>query len=319
MRARVRYAKLGRLRFVSAIDLGRVWERALRRARLPIAYSEGFHAHPKVSFPDALPLGYASLAEYAELRFTERVDLPEAMARLNASLPEGMDVRSALEVPDGAPRLAKWLRASVWDLAYPVTAAAALPLAARAVTEAGEVLVERLRKEEATTLDLRPAVHHLSTTDAGHGVPTPTVRATLHHVEPPMRPSEVHQALDDAARRVAGVALPAPTVTTRVAQGEPTEEGLREALDGTLVPSHPENPEEATYRDRHPAARRDPGLHDPGLHDGGVHDGGARARGAHDRGAHDGGPHDGGAHDGGSYDHRGVPHPGAHPYPHASR
>lgn len=304
MRARVRYAKLGRLRFVSAIDLGRVWERALRRARLPIAYSEGFHAHPKVSFPDALPLGYASLAEYAELRFTERVDLPEATARLNAALPEGMDVRSALEVADGAPRLAKWLRASVWDLAYPVTAAAALPPAVRAVTEAGEVLVERLRKEEATTLDLRPAVHHLSTTDdAGHGVPTPTVRATLHHVEPPMRPSEVHQALDDAARRVAGVALPAPTVTTRVAQGEPTEEGLREALDGTLVPTHPENPEEATHRDRHPAARRDPGPHDPGPPDGERHDPGPRDRGLHDPGLGDGG----------------APHPGAHPHPHASR
>ncbi len=279
MRARVRYAKLGKLRFVSAIDLGRVWERSLRRARVPIAYSEGFHAHPKVSFPDALPLGYASVAEYAELRFTEPIDLPEAMARLNACLPEGMDVRSAVEVADGAPRLAKWLRASVWDLGYPDAAAAALPPAVRAVVEADEVLVERLRKEERTTLDLRPAIHHLSTTDdADDGVSIPTVRATLHHVEPPMRPSEVHQALDDAARRVAGVALPAPTVTTRIAQGEPTEEGLREALDGTLVPSHPENPEEATYRDRQPAARRDPG-----------------------------------------HDDIGVAHPRAHPHPHAQR
>ncbi len=279
MRARVRYTKRGKLRFVSAIDLGRVWERALRRAGVPIAYSEGFHAHPKVSFPDALPLGYASLAEYAELRFAEPVDLPEAMTRLNACLPEGVDVRSAVEVAEGAPRLAKWLRASVWDLAYPETAAAALPPAVRAVTDAGEVLVARLRKEEATTLDLRPAIHHLSTTDdAEDGVTTPTVRATLHHVEPPMRPSEVHRALDDATRRLAGVALPAPTVTTRIAQGEPTAEGLREALDGTLVPSHPENPEEATYRDRQPAAPRERGDDD-----------------------------------------RGVAHPGAHPHPHAPR
>ena len=59
MRLRVRYRKQGRLRFIGAIDVGRVWERALRRADLPIAYSEGFSPHPKVSFTDALPLGYA--------------------------------------------------------------------------------------------------------------------------------------------------------------------------------------------------------------------------------------------------------------------
>src|SRR5690606_33621749 len=58
MRVRARYAKEGRLRFGSAIDLGRIWERALRKADLPIGYSEGFTPHPKVSFPDALPLGY---------------------------------------------------------------------------------------------------------------------------------------------------------------------------------------------------------------------------------------------------------------------
>ena len=75
MRVRARYAKEGRLRFISAIDLGRVWERALRKADLPIGYSEGFTPHPKVSFPDALALGYASTGEYVELTFEVPVDV----------------------------------------------------------------------------------------------------------------------------------------------------------------------------------------------------------------------------------------------------
>ena len=73
-RLRVRYTKLGRVRFLSARDLTSVWERALRRAELPIAYSEGFSPHPKVSFPDALPVGYASTGEYAELTFAAEID-----------------------------------------------------------------------------------------------------------------------------------------------------------------------------------------------------------------------------------------------------
>jgi radical SAM-linked protein len=89
MRVRARYAKTGKLRFISAIDLGRVWERALRKADLPIAYSEGFSPHPKVSFAEALPLGYASVGEYAELTFATALPVDPAMAPRNAAVPEG--------------------------------------------------------------------------------------------------------------------------------------------------------------------------------------------------------------------------------------
>ena len=101
---------------MSAIDLGRLWERALRKADLPIAYSEGFSPHPKVSFPDALPLGYASSGEYAELTFAAPVALDDAVAALNAALPDGLAVLAATEVAEGTTRLSKWLAASVWDL-----------------------------------------------------------------------------------------------------------------------------------------------------------------------------------------------------------
>src|SRR6056297_4264613 len=95
-RYRIRWTKLGRVRFLSARDLTSVWERALRRAELPIAYSEGFTPHPKVSFPDALPVGYHSTGEYAELTFAAPIVPDRDIARLSDALPVGMDITTYL-------------------------------------------------------------------------------------------------------------------------------------------------------------------------------------------------------------------------------
>lgn len=238
MRVRVRYAKTGKVRFVSAIDMGRIWERALRRADLPIAYSEGYSPHPKVSFPDALPLGYASTGEYAELTFAGPFDLPPAVAALNDALPTGMDLLAARVVADGDPRLSRWLRASVWDLAVDGVDAAALQALADDLDGADEIVVERDRKGEITPTDIRPSL--VSIASAGH-----LVRAVLTHVEPPTRPSELLLALTGAARRRLSD-LPELALATRVAQGHPTDDGVTEALTGTFVPGRPPARQEAT-------------------------------------------------------------------------
>jgi radical SAM-linked protein len=229
-KVRVRYAKTGKLRFVSAIDLGRVWERALRKAVLPIAYSEGFSPHPKVSFPDALPLGYASTGEYAELTFGAPIAIGRAMQDLNAAFVEGCEVLDAVAVAEGAPRLAKWLTASLWQLDYPGTAdEEALAAAVQALWDAEGFVVARERKGKTTELDLRPYVHDLTC----HGA---RVRVVLHHGEPPVRPTEVHQALAGARPDATGrPVLPEPTLITRVAQGAPAEDGVTEALCGEHV------------------------------------------------------------------------------------
>lgn len=229
-RVRVRYAKTGKLRFISAIDLGRIWERALRKANLPIAYSEGFSPHPKVSFPDALPLGYASTGEYAELRFGAPIAVGPAMRDLNAAFVEGCEVLDAVGVADGDPRLAKWLSASLWQIDYPHdTDIEALADAARALRDATELPVGRERKGKTVDIDLRPYVHDLACSET-------CVRVVLLHGEPPVRPTEVQAALAadriDAAGRCA---LPEPTHITRVAQGAPAADGVHEAISGDRV------------------------------------------------------------------------------------
>ena len=102
-RLRIRYAKRGRLRFTSHRDFSRAFERAVFRARVPMAYSSGFNPHPRISYAGAAPTGSASEAEYLEIGLAEVVDPAPCTPTLDEALPDGLDV---LEVVRVARRLA---------------------------------------------------------------------------------------------------------------------------------------------------------------------------------------------------------------------
>ena len=264
-RVRIRYTKEGRARFVSARDLTAVWERALRRAEVPIAYSEGYTPHAKVSFPDALPVGYASTGEYAELTFATPIDPGPALGRCSATLPEGMTITTYLDVPDGAPKLARMLRVTCWELVYPATDQAAgvldeLRRLGERLRAADHVEVTRHRPDGDRVLDVAPAIIDLNATTRreerpdGAGVETaPVLRAVLRNDGPTIRPTDLHTALTvlldpepPGSRRRAEPAgpatpsLPEPVRYRRVAQGEPTDGGLTEALSGAFVGVDPD-------------------------------------------------------------------------------
>jgi len=236
VRYRVRWSKEGRTRFVSARDQSSIWERAIRRADLPIAYSEGFTPHARVSFPDALPVGVASTGEYAELTFAAPIRAEDDLARLSATLPEGMDILTYTEVPAGAPKLASLLRATLWELVWPPVDATALTTllgrrcATLLATTSHEVV--RHRHDGDRTLDVRPAVVALAVatgpTPDGVGSRT-TLRAVLRNDAPTIRPSDLLVALGDGD-------IAPPAIVSRVAQGAPTEDGVVEALAGGLEP-----------------------------------------------------------------------------------
>jgi hypothetical protein len=93
---RMRYEKLGRMKFSSHRDFQRALERAIRRSKIPIAYSAGFSPHPKISYANAAPTGCASLAEYIEIGLTEPVD-PELVKNLiNEALGDGLSIKDAV-------------------------------------------------------------------------------------------------------------------------------------------------------------------------------------------------------------------------------
>lgn len=95
---RLHYSKIGTIRFVGQIELAQALMRAVRRAGLSAAYSRGFHPHMKLSFPEALPLGMESEVSEAYLTLTRRENPQDIRERLNAHLPEGVEITSVSQV-----------------------------------------------------------------------------------------------------------------------------------------------------------------------------------------------------------------------------
>jgi len=219
-RLRIRYAKRGRLRFTSHRDIQRAFERALRRAEVPMAYSAGFSPHPKVSWAGAAPTGTASEAEYVEIAVARRVDPQRLREDLDAALPPDLDV---LEVVEAAtPSLTEQLAASVWRIELPQTDPAQVRKAVDAFMAAETVEVERLMKSGMRTFDTRSAVVSAIVQDGppqgGHEPPSPTcaiLRVVVRHATPAVRPDDVLTGLGS----VGGLEPPVAPRVTRLAQG----------------------------------------------------------------------------------------------------
>jgi len=218
-RVRIRFAKRGRLRFTSHRDFARAFERALRRAEVPMAYSAGFTPHPKISYVGASPTGAASEAEYLEIGLARVVELEELRAALDAALPPGLDVLEA--VPAGPGSLADRIVASAWRIELPGVSEAEAGAAVEAFLAADEVGVERLTKNGRRTVDTRAPVVSLVVSGAAAGAsgtagPSRAILdLVVRQATPAVRPDDVVAAL----RAVAGLAPAAPPVAVRLAQG----------------------------------------------------------------------------------------------------
>ena len=214
-RLRIRYAKRGRLRFTSHRDFSRAFERAIFRARIPMAYSSGFNPHPRISYAGAAPTGSASEAEYLEIGLAETVDPAAVHAALDEALPDGLDVVEVVESPGGG--VADRLEASHWvmDLDLPDADCAA---AVAAFLAAESVPVERMTKKGLREFDCRAAVVTLTVAPAAAA--GRRMDLVLRHAVPAVRPDDVIRGLAE----VGGLAPPGAPLLTRLAQGPLDEE-----------------------------------------------------------------------------------------------
>jgi len=228
-RIRIRYAKRGPLRFTSHRDFARAFERAIHRANVPIAYSQGFTPHPKISYASAAPTGVASEAEYLEIGLQAQVDPDELRRALDAALSPGLDVIEAVEAPvTGGGSLADLIQASHWRLELPDVSDVELSEAVAAFEGASEVQVERLTKQGRREFDARAAVLRIQAIPApkeGGTAGCAILDLVVRQVTPAVRPDDVLSGL----RVVADLRLPSPPRATRLAQGTLTAHG--EILD----------------------------------------------------------------------------------------
>lgn len=222
-RVRLRYAKRGRLRFTSHRDFARAFERALRRAEVPMAYSAGFSPHPKVSYVGAAPTGVASEAEYLEIGLDRAVDPAVLRSALDAALPPGLDVLDAVEARGGS--LPERIEASEWRIELPGVPTEQVAEAVEKFLAAAEIPVERLTKKGRRTLDARGPVVHLDVESSASAADCDGIcaimRIVVRHVTPAVRPDDVLTGL----RSVSALSPPVPPRATRLAQGVLTEGG----------------------------------------------------------------------------------------------
>jgi radical SAM-linked protein len=116
MRIRITFIKQGALRYTGHLDLHKLWERAARRAELPLAYSQGFHPQPKMNMAAALPLGFSSRCEVMDMKLERDISLDDLPTRLNGTLPSGLQVVQVEQVDEHAPALQTQVASSEYEV-----------------------------------------------------------------------------------------------------------------------------------------------------------------------------------------------------------
>ncbi len=159
MRLLMRFLKGPEVRYISHLDMQRLFQRALRRAGLPVGYSQGFHPHMLLSFASAMPLGLCSRGEYAEIQLEQETAPETAMERMNAVLLPGVRILACRRMEEAEPAVGGRIARAEYTL-YP-----------EAETDVGQILADFAAREEIilskktkkgmADINVRPMIHAL--------------------------------------------------------------------------------------------------------------------------------------------------------------
>ena len=166
MRLRFRIGRTGDARLLSHLETADAWIRALRRAKAPVSYSQGFHAHARINFSSALPVGEESTGEYMDVILSERLDARALFERLERTIPAGFLVLGVAEVPINTAGLMGEVRGADYTLFAPLPRAE-LEAAVARVVNAETIPLEREGKRGTVTVDARAMLRHLVLRDDG--------------------------------------------------------------------------------------------------------------------------------------------------------
>lgn len=162
MRLRIKFSKTEEMRYTSHLDLFRTWERTLRRASLPLAYSQGFKPHPRINLASALPLGFTSNCEIADIWLEQEMPLGEIASAMDRAAPPGMRISEVHEIDERTPSLQSQLKASK----YLITFLEPLPQLDKRLEEIlSKDSIPRERRQK--TYDLRPLILDAEVIPAG--------------------------------------------------------------------------------------------------------------------------------------------------------
>lgn len=160
----LQYSKEEEARFLSHLDLMTAMERAFRRAQLPLAFSEGFNPHPRISYASALAVGVTSEGEYLDLELEEDLAADEVWKRLQNFLPQGLKVLAVVPVTKRKESLMAIINMARYYVENPLLQAIRQQDVEKMINDAlslAEWVVVRQGKKGVREVDIRPGVYRL--------------------------------------------------------------------------------------------------------------------------------------------------------------
>lgn len=167
IKLRVRYTKLGEAAYLSHLDLMTVLRRALARANIPVGFSRGYHPQMRLSMGPALPLGHESEAEYLDVECYQRIDPENFRQKVNASLPDGIELRRVWEIPKNAPSLNGSLREHSYEIELTGWESQDLHQQVDRLKRSRELPITRRKPKQSKTIDIRPLIKDLTVLGPG--------------------------------------------------------------------------------------------------------------------------------------------------------
>ena len=161
-RYRLVFAKNEQIKFISHLDLALAWERALRRARIPLLYSQGFNPRPKMQVASGLPLGTTGQAEIIDILVSQPLDPQQAFERIQAVLPAGIKLHSITTVALKAPSLQHLLRQADYQVVVETDETEAVIVKRiESLLQTDKIIQTRRRRGRDEEFDMRPWLHDL--------------------------------------------------------------------------------------------------------------------------------------------------------------
>lgn len=197
-RFRMEFSKGDPVRFLSHLDIVKAFERAIRRAEIPIAFSEGFNPHPRMSFASALAVGVTSDREYIDIELARDMQLREVVDRLARALPPGMEIKEGRQVPQSAPSLMARVNRAAYRVAaeaYGTVNQAKIEENMAAFLAVPEIMITKRTKKGPRPKNIRPGIYDFRARAEGERLEF--IIETMTSNEGSVRPEEVIRAFTE--------------------------------------------------------------------------------------------------------------------------
>ena len=167
MKARIKFRKIGVMKFIGHLDIMRYFQKAIRRAEIPIAFTSGYSPHMIMSFANPLGVGLTSDGEYFDIELTESIASKEAVRRLNEQMVDGMEIVSFVQIPDDKKSKGMSIVAGADYLSSVKNGSLPEDLAEKleAFYAQNEICVVKKTKKSEKEVDIRPMIYKLECRD----------------------------------------------------------------------------------------------------------------------------------------------------------